>query len=59
MTDGFTRDRAHARILGVCAGLARRFGWSTLPVRLVAVLAICLFGPVTIAAYLILGWLAD
>ncbi len=36
---GVTRDRHHAMIGGVCAGLARYFGWSVTGTRVVYVLA--------------------
>ena len=36
---GVTRDKRHAMIGGVCAGLARHFGWSTQGTRIVYVLA--------------------
>jgi phage shock protein PspC (stress-responsive transcriptional regulator) len=36
---GITRDRRHALIGGVCAGLARHFGWSVTGTRVVYVLA--------------------
>lgn len=40
-------------IAGVCAGIARRFGWSTGLVRLLTVLSIFIPGPQVIA-YLVL-----
>jgi phage shock protein PspC (stress-responsive transcriptional regulator) len=42
-------------IAGVCAGIARRFGWSTTVVRVVTVASLLLPGP-QILAYAIL-WL--
>ena len=36
---GITRDKRHAMIGGVCAGLARHFGWSIQGTRVVYVLA--------------------
>lgn len=39
---------------GVCAAIARRFGWSTKTVRVVAVASILIPGP-QVLAYLI-GW---
>jgi len=36
---GITRDRRHALLGGVCAGLARHFGWSVTGTRVVYVLA--------------------
>jgi phage shock protein PspC (stress-responsive transcriptional regulator) len=42
-------------IAGVCAGIARRFGWSTTVVRVVTVVSLLLPGP-QVLAYLVL-WL--
>ena len=42
-------------IAGVCAAIARRFGWNVTVVRLVAVLSILLPGPQVIAY--IVGWI--
>ena len=52
------RDRENAMILGVCAGIAERFEFNVLGVRILAVVAmICLaFWPVAIA-YVIFGLL--
>ena len=36
---GITRDKRHAMFGGVCAGLARHFGWSVQGTRVVYVLA--------------------
>lgn len=36
---GITRDKSNAMIAGVCAGLARHFGWSVTGTRIVYVLA--------------------
>jgi len=38
-TTGVTRDKHNAMIGGVCAGLARHFGWSVTGTRVVYVLA--------------------
>ena len=47
------RPRQGKMIAGVCAGIARRFGWSTTAVRLVFVLSCLLPGP-QVLVYLIL-----
>jgi phage shock protein PspC (stress-responsive transcriptional regulator) len=47
------RPRHGRMIAGVCAGIARRFGWSTGTVRLVFVLSCLLPGP-QVLVYLIL-----
>ncbi|WP_048876707.1 PspC domain-containing protein [Saccharomonospora saliphila] len=44
-TTGLTRSRDNRVIAGVCAGLARRFGWSPRTVRVVFVLSCLLPGP--------------
>jgi phage shock protein C len=59
MDTPYSRDRANAKILGVCAGLARAIDYDPTLVRLVAALALMLLGPFTILAYLLTGWLAD
>lgn len=46
------RPRDSRMIGGVCAALARRFGWKTTTVRVVTVLSLLLPGP-QIVAYLI------
>lgn len=38
-TTGVSRDKHNAMIAGVCAGLARHFGWSVNGTRVVYVLA--------------------
>ena len=38
-TSGVTRDKQNAMIGGVCAGLARHFGWSVTGTRIAYVLA--------------------
>lgn len=52
-TTRLTRSRHDKMIAGVCAGLARRYGWSTGTVRLLFVLSCLLPGPQFIG-YLIL-----
>jgi len=39
MSNGVTRDKRNGMIGGVCAGLARHFGWSVTGTRVVYVLA--------------------
>lgn len=48
-----SRPRQGRIIAGVCAGLARRFGWSPTTVRIIAVASILLPGPQFIA-YIVL-----
>ena len=44
-TDRLVRPRRERRIGGVCAGIAHRFGWDPVMVRLATVLSIFLPGP--------------
>lgn len=55
----FTLDRRNGKIMGVCAGLARYFGWNANLVRL-GVVAVTLLGafPWTLIAYGLTAWLA-
>jgi phage shock protein C len=60
MNDSYALDRNNAKLLGVCAGLARSTGWDPLAIRLGAVAAtLFLFGPLAILAYVLTGWLAE
>lgn len=58
MTRSFTLDRANGKLMGVCAGLADATGSDPTLVRLGAVLALFLLGPVAILFYLVAGWVA-
>ncbi|TQV81458.1 PspC domain-containing protein [Aliikangiella coralliicola] len=49
------RPRARSKIMGVCAGLARQFGWDVTLVRVVAVLCLLTFTVPTFFAYVIAG----
>ena len=52
----YTLDKRNAKILGVCAGLARSTGWDPNLVRIGAI-ALTLFalGPVMVLFYLLVG----
>ena len=50
-------DKPHAKILGVCAGVARYFGMRRWVVRAAAVLSLFMFPPVTLIGYLVAGCL--
>lgn len=53
---GYALDKRNAKILGVCAGLARSTGWDPNLVRIGAVaLALLAFAPLIIVAYLAIG----
>ncbi|HWT11885.1 MAG TPA: PspC domain-containing protein [Allosphingosinicella sp.] len=60
MTSRYALDKPNAKLLGVCAGLARSTGLDPLVVRLGAV-ALTLFalGPIAILIYFVTAWLAD
>jgi len=51
-----TRTRDDKVIAGVCAGIARRYGWRASRVRLVFLLSCLLPGP-QFVLYLLLWWL--
>lgn len=60
MNSRYALDRHHAKMLGVCAGLARTTGWDVTAIRIGAVLAtFFLFGPFGILLYLLTAWIAD
>ena len=48
-TQTLSRPRRGRMIAGVCAGVARRFGWSPTMVRILAVLSCLIPGPQFIA----------
>ena len=52
----FYRDTRHGKLMGVCAGLADYFGWNVTLVRGLAIVALLWFNVVTLAAYLVLGF---
>lgn len=53
---GFNGRRApRSKIMGVCSGLARQFGWDVTVVRVFAVLGLCFFTAPTFLAYIIAG----
>src|ERR1051325_9262635 len=60
MNTSYALDKSNAKLLGVCAGLARSTGWDLLALRLGAVAAtIFLLGPIALVAYVLTAWLAD
>jgi len=52
----FYRDPRHGKLMGVCAGLADYFGWNVTLVRGLAIVALLWFNVVTLAVYLVLGF---
>jgi phage shock protein C len=60
MDNSFALDKSNAKLLGVCAGLARATGWDPLAVRLGVVAAtLLLFGPFGILLYFLCALLAE
>lgn len=49
------RPKAKSKVMGVCAGLAKQFGWDVTLVRIVAILSLLTFTVPTIFAYLVAG----
>lgn len=50
------REPVHGKIAGVCAGIARYFGWEVWVVRIAAVTCLLLMTSVTLTAYIV-AWL--
>ena len=60
MNSRYALDKSEAKMLGVCAGLARTTGWDPTLVRIGAVLAtVLLLGPVAIILYLVTALVAE
>lgn len=60
MNSRYALDKSEARMLGVCAGLARTTGWDPTLVRIGAVLAtVLLLGPIAIILYLVTALVAE
>ena len=56
----FYLDKRHGKIMGVCAGLADYTGVDVTLVRVgVVLLTVFALGPVSVVAYLVLGWVAN
>jgi phage shock protein C len=58
MNRTFALDRANAKLMGVCSGLADTAGADVTLVRIAAVASLLLLGPVTLILYLATGWIA-
>lgn len=52
-----TRSTYDKMILGVCGGIAHRFGWDPGVVRIIAVISLFPLHLAAVAAYLVLGFL--
>lgn len=60
MTSRYALDKSNAKLLGVCAGLARSTGWDPTMIRLGAVLStLLLLGPIALVAYLATALVAE
>jgi phage shock protein C len=60
MTTNYALDKSNAKILGVCAGLARSADWDPTLVRIGTVaLTLFLLGPVMILFYILVGAIAS
>ena len=60
MNSRYALDKSEAKMLGVCAGLARTTGWDPTLVRIGAVLAtLLLLGPIGIILYLVTALVAE
>jgi phage shock protein C len=55
----FYRDRQHAKLMGVCAGIADYSGINVIWVRLGAIGLVLMGAPIIIPAYFLVGLLAD
>jgi phage shock protein C len=58
MTAPFALDKGNAKLMGVCAGIARSSGADRTLVRALAVLTTFLVGGITIPLYLVAGLVA-
>jgi phage shock protein C len=52
-------DKENGKIAGVCAGLADYFGKDVTMVRIIYVIATCIWPPIMICAYIFMAWLLD
>ena len=59
MNTSYALDKSNAKMLGVCAGLARTTGWDLLLVRVAATAPLLLLGPVAIVLYFVTALLAE
>lgn len=58
MTRSFALDKANAKMMGVCAGLAETLGVDVTLLRLAAVLSVFALSPVVLPLYLVAGLVA-
>jgi phage shock protein PspC (stress-responsive transcriptional regulator) len=55
MSDSLTLDKRNGKLMGVCAGLANRFGWDVTIVRVAFVMATVFGVGSAILIYLLIG----
>ena len=58
MTNRFLLNPAKGKLMGVCAGLSDWLKIDVLAVRIVAIVAVLVTGPVAGLLYVVTGWLA-
>ncbi len=58
MTDRFLVNTNKAKVMGVCAGLADWLKIDVLAIRLAAIVAVLVTGPIAVLLYVLTGWLA-
>jgi phage shock protein C len=54
----YALDRTNRKLMGVCSGFARAFDVDVTLVRVATVFSLAVFGPLTILAYLVAGFIA-
>jgi phage shock protein C len=59
MTTRYAPDKANAKLLGVCAGLARAADCDPIFIRIAALIALLTLGPIAVVAYILAAWLGD
>lgn len=58
MNSRYALDRSNAKLMGVCAGIARSTDVDPTLVRVTAVLLALFLGPIMLGAYLLTGFVA-
>ncbi len=58
MTNRFLLNPTKGKVMGVCAGLADWLKIDVLAVRLAAIVAVLITGPIAALLYILTGWLA-
>lgn len=59
MSDRFALDRTNGKFLGVCAGIANRFGWDATLVRIAFVLGTLLGFGSFVLVYVLIALIAN